>query len=732
MKKLMMSAAVLALAACAENTAETETSAPQASPEAADTITTTTLEYPETVSVDQTDDFFGVSVADPYRWLEDDVRVNEDVATWVTAQNSVTDDYLASLPNRAAIETRLGQLWDYEKFTLPNREGGKYFFRRNDGLQNQYVYYVQDSLDAEPRVLIDPNGWSEDGATALSAAVPSPDGSHVLYSIQDGGTDWRTLKVLNVETGETLEDTIEWVKFSGLAWAPDGSGFFYSRYPEPEEGETFQSLNFDQKLYFHKIGDAQSDDTLIYERTDNPEISVGGYVVAKRFLIILMSKGTDDVYEIAVKDLNDPTSQPVMIIEGFENDYSFVGAEGRVLYARTDRDAPRGRIVAIDLDNFAEANWQEVIPQSDNVLIDASIVGGKLVTEYMEDVKSVVRIYEMDGTAAGTVDLPGLGSASSFEGAQDESETFYSFSSYNRPTTIYRFDVATGESTIFKQPETPFDPSEYVVSQVFYPSKDGTQIPMFIAHKEGLDISAGAPTLLYGYGGFNISLRPSFSITNFAWMEMGGVFALANLRGGGEYGKEWHDAGRLLEKQNVFDDFIAAGEYLIAEGYTTKDQLSIYGRSNGGLLVGAVVNQRPDLFAAALPAVGVMDMLRFDKFTAGRFWTDDYGKPSDNEADFRNNYAYSPYHNIADGTDYPAVLVTTADTDDRVVPGHSFKYIAALQAAETGSEPQLIRIETRAGHGSGKPTEKIIEEYADMWGFIAHHTGLTLPEGYGE
>ncbi|MCI5043367.1 MAG: hypothetical protein MRY72_01615, partial [Aquisalinus sp.] len=445
MKKLMMSAAVLALAACAENTAETETSAPKASPEVTETITTTTLDYPETVTVDQTDDFFGVTVADPYRWLEDDVRVNADVATWVEAQNAVTDDYLETLPNRAAIETRLGQLWDYEKFTLPNREGGKYFFRRNDGLQNQYVYYVQESLDAEPRVLIDPNGWSEDGATALSAAVPSPDGSHVLYSIQDGGTDWRTLKVLNVETGETLEDTIEWVKFSGLAWAPDGSGFFYSRYPEPEEGETFQSLNFDQKLYFHKIGDAQGDDTLIYERTDNPEISVGGYVVAKRFLIILMSKGTDDVYEIAVKDLDDPASEPVMIIEGFENDYSFVGAEGRVLYARTDRDAPRGRIVAIDLDNFAEESWQEVIPQSDNVLIDASIVGGKLVTEYMEDVKSVVRIYEMDGTAAGTVDLPGLGSASGFEGAQDESETFYSFSSYNRPTTIYRFDVATGE-----------------------------------------------------------------------------------------------------------------------------------------------------------------------------------------------------------------------------------------------------------------------------------------------
>ena len=485
-------------------------------------------------------------------------------------------------------------------------------------------------------------------------------------------------------------------------------------------------------LHFHALGTSQAEDELVYARPDNPDHSVRGYVAADRFLIINMSVGTDDVYEIAVKDLEDPASEPVLIIEGFENDYTFVGAEDRVLYARTDHKAPRGRIVAIDLDNYGEENWREIVPEGDSVLSDASIVGGKLIAEYMEDVKTVVRLYEMNGTAAGSVELPGVGTAGGFEGAADDPETFYTFSSFNSPATIYRYNVETGESEVFKQPETPFDPSSYEVSQVFYESRDGARVPMFIAHKAGLDLSDGAPTLLYGYGGFNISIRPSFSITNFAWMEMGGVYALANLRGGGEYGKEWHDAGRLLNKQNVFDDFIAAGEYLVAEGYTTPEQLAVYGRSNGGLLVGTVINQRPDLFAAALPAVGVMDMLRFDKFTAGRFWTDDYGKPSDNADDFAYNFAYSPYHNIQEGADYPAVLVTTADTDDRVVPGHSFKYIAALQAADTGNEPKLIRIETRAGHGSRKPTEKIIEEYGDTCALTAPHTGLTLPDGYSE
>lgn len=733
MRTFLMTAATIGLVACGDQAPTAESAAAGTKEDMAmEKVVSAPLNYPVTATVDQTDDFFGVTVADPYRWLEDDVRESEDVANWVAAQNEVTDGYLATLPTRAAIKDRLATLWDYEKFTLPEKEGGKYFFRRNDGLQNQYAYYVQDDLDAEPRLLIDPNGWSEDGATALSTTSPSPDGRYVAYSIQDGGSDWRTVKVMDVETGETLEDDLAWVKFSGMSWAPDGSGFYYSRFPAPEEGEEFQSLNYNQALYFHKLGDTQDQDQLVYSRPDNQEIGVYGYVAAKRFLVITMSLGTDAAYEVAVKDLTAPDSDPVEIIKGFEDDYSVVGANDRTLIVRTNRNASKGRVVTIDLDNYAEENWVELIPESQNVLDGVSLVGGKIFASYMENVKTVVRSFEQDGTLAGTVELPGVGDAYGFEGDVDDSETFFGFTSYNMPATVYRYDVDSGAAEVFKAPQTPFDPSQYVVSQVFYPSKDGTMIPMFITHKAGLDLDEGAPTLLYGYGGFDISLTPGFSITRFGWMEMGGVLAVANLRGGGEYGKEWHDAGRLLNKQNVFDDFIAAGEYLIQEGITTKDKLAINGGSNGGLLVGAVSNQRPDLFAAAVPAVGVMDMLRFNMFTAGRYWTDDYGNPSENEADFKNNYAYSPYHNIKAGEDYPAIMVITADTDDRVVPGHSFKYTAALQAVETGDAPKLIRIETRAGHGSGKPTDKIIEEYADIWAFIGHHTGMELPENYGE
>lgn len=729
-KILLAGAALMVLAACGEKK-ETPSGTDEADVSVSET-TSAALTYPETATVEQTDDFYGTQVADPYRWLEDDVRESEDVARWVGAQNEVTFDYLDQLDMRNAIKARMARLWDYERFTIPTEKGGKYFYRRNDGLQNQSVFYVQDGIEGEPRVLINPNEWADDGATALAATSVSSDGSHVAFAIQDGGSDWRTVKVLNVETGEVMEDTLEWVKFSGLSWHPSGEGFYYSRFPAPEEGEAFQSLNFDQKLYYHEVGTDQSEDVLVFERADNPEIGVSGYVTADRFLIVLNSLGTDDVYEVAVQDLMSDETEPTMIIEGFEDDYSFVGAEGRTLFVRTNRNAPKGRVVTIDLDNPAEDNWTEIVPEAEEVLFDVSHVGGKLVAEYLRDVTTAVRLYSTTGEAMGEVELPGLGSAGGFEGASDKTETFYTFSSFDRPSTVYRYDVGTGQSEVFKAPDLTFNPDDYVVSQVFYESKDGTEIPMFIAHKKGLDLSEGAPTHLYGYGGFNISIRPSFDVTTLAWMEMGGVHALANIRGGGEYGREWHDGGRLANKQNVFDDFIAAGEYLIAEGFATKDQLAIRGRSNGGLLVGAVVNQRPDLFAAALPQVGVMDMLRFNMFTAGRYWTDDYGDPSQNEADFNINYAYSPYHNIQEGSEYPAILVTTADTDDRVVPGHSFKYIAALQAAETGDAPKLIRIETRAGHGSGKPTDKIIEEFADMWAFIGEHTGLELPDGYGE
>lgn len=719
------SAAVLAfgaIAACAPENTE-QSSAPAEERTMKDQ--TLSISYPDTTVVDQVDTYHGVEVSDPYRWLEDDIRESDDVAAWVEAQNEVSFSYLKALEHRGAIEDRLRVLWDYEKFTVPYKRGDRYFFRRNDGLQNQYVLYVQDGIAGEPRELLDPNGWSEDGATALADYAPSPDGKMVAYSIQDGGSDWRTVKVVNVETGETLSDDIEWVKFSGLSWAKDGSGVFYSRYPEPEEGEEFQSLNLNQAVYFHRIGDDQSADRLVYARPDQPEQGFFGQVSSDGSqLVVTVWKGTDDRYEVVLIDLENAEAEPVDLITGFNHDYSYIGtAEGRHFF-RTNEEAPNNRIVstAAALDAAGD-EWTEIAGETDSVLTSVSLVGGQLFAEYLEDVKSVVRKFGLEGASLGVVDLPGLGSASALSGEPEDMEAFYSFSSFNQPGAIFRLDIASGDQEVFKQAEAPFNSDDFIVEQVFYESKDGTRVPMFVSRHKDTDLSNGAPTLLYGYGGFNISLTPSYSTTRLAWMEMGGVLAIANIRGGGEYGKAWHDGGRLLNKQNVFDDFIAAGEYLIAEGITTSDKLGIQGGSNGGLLVGAVVNQRPDLFAAGLPAVGVMDMLRFNQFTAGRFWVDDYGDPA-NEADFENLYGYSPYHNIRDGEDYPAVLVTTADTDDRVVPGHSFKYAAALQAADVGDKPHLIRIETRAGHGAGKPTEKIIEEYADMWAFLAEHTGL--------
>ncbi|WP_375204033.1 prolyl oligopeptidase family serine peptidase [Hyphococcus sp.] len=682
--------------------------------------------YPATKTVDQQDEFFGVAVVDPYRWLENDVRKDDAVADWVAAENETTFAYLETLPGRSAIKARLKTLWDYEKFLLPVKKGGRIFYRRNDGLQNQYVLYVQDG-DETPRVLLDPNAWSKDGATALSTYHPSPDGSLVAYQVQEGGSDWMTLRIVDAGEGAVLDDKIDWVKFSGVSWAKDGSGFYYSRYPEPEEGEAFQSLNLNQAVFFHKIGDDQEKDRLIHAHPERPEEGFSATVSSDgKTLVVTVWKGTDSRYEVVLIDIEHFAAEPLKIVSGFEHDYSYIATAAGRHYFFTDKDAPKGRLICTST-AAPGAEWTEVIPESEHVLSGVNIVGSRIFAHYMEDVKSAVRMFALDGAALGAVDLPGVGSAGGFGGEPDDTETFFSFESFNRPPTIYRYEVDTGEQSVFRAPQTPFDATDYEVRQVFYPSKDGTTIPMFIAHKKGLDLSNGAPTLLYAYGGFNVSVTPAFSVTRLQWMEMGGVFALANIRGGGEYGKAWHDAGRLLNKQNVFDDFIGAGDYLIAEGITTKEKLAIQGGSNGGLLVGAVINQRPDLFAAGLPAVGVMDMLRFNQFTAGRFWVDDYGDPAE-EAHFRNLYGYSPYHNIREGEEYPAILVTTADTDDRVVPGHSFKYAAALQAAEIGDKPHLIRIETRAGHGAGKPTDKIIEEYADMWAFIAAHTGLEVPQ----
>lgn len=689
------------------------------------------ISYPDTATVDQVDNYHGVDVSDPYRWLEDDVRESDDVKSWVEAQNDVTFAYLGDIPERNAIAERMTKLWDYERFGRPSKEGGRYYYSYNDGLQNQDVVFVQDSLEAEPVLLIDPNAWSEDGTVALASYFPSPDGQHVAYLIQDGGSDWRIGRIMKVDTAEVLDDELEWLKFTGLSWAPDGSGFYYSRYPETSEEEKFQALNMNQAVYFHRLGTEQSEDELVYTDPENPEWGYSASVSDDgRHLVITVWKGTDDRYQIIHQDLATPGAEPRMIIEGFDYDYTVVGSIGDEIYFQTNRDAPKNRLIAIDMTNTDPANWREIIPEAADVLDGVSLVGGRIIADYMQDAQTVVKIFDLDGEQVGAVDLPGIGTAVGFDGKVDDPETFFSYTSFDTPTTVNRLDVETGEVTVFRQPDVPFDTSEYVVKQVFYQSKDGTRVPMFISHRKDLEIDGNTPTMLYGYGGFNISLTPSFSITRFAWMEMGGIYAVANLRGGGEYGKAWHKAGTKLNKQNVFDDFIAAGEYLIEEGYTAPSRLAIFGGSNGGLLVGAVTNQRPDLFGAAIPAVGVMDMLRFHQFTAGRFWVDDYGSADDPE-EFEALYAYSPYHNIREGVDYPAVLVTTADTDDRVVPGHSFKYAAKLQQAQGGEAPVLIRIETRAGHGAGTPTEMIIDDYADRWAFLVKNLNMRLPEGYG-
>lgn len=682
-----------------------------------------TLKYPETPRVDVVDEQFGVKVADPFRWLENDVRTDPKVRAWVDAQNGVTNAYLATLPGRDLFKARIKQLFNYERFGLPVQQGGRYFYTRNSGLQNQSVLYVRDSLNGQGRVLIDPNGWSKDGATALAEWRPSPDGTKLLYTIQDGGTDWRTMKVLDVATGQILPDTVEWVKFSGIGWMKDGSGFFYSAFDPPAEGAKFQALNENQKVYFHKLGTPQSADRLVYATPDHPKYGHSPSVTDDgRWLMITTTQGTDRRYEVTVLDLSQPDAKPHKVVKGLDYEWSLAGNVGSKFYFKTNKDAPRLRLVSLDVASDNPAPVQ-VIAEDKATLESVNIVGNAIIAEYLADVKSDVRRYSLRGKLLGKVPLPGIGSAGGFGGQIDDRETFYSFTSFATPTSIFHYDLKTGKVTPWAIPKVYFNPADFKVEQVFYPSKDGTRIPMFLVRRK--TTTGPAPTLLYAYGGFNISTLPGFSPTRLAWIEAGGVLAVANIRGGGEYGSAWHDGGRLQNKQNVFDDFIAAGEWLKANKVTGQEQLAIQGGSNGGLLVGAVVNQRPDLFAAALPAVGVMDMLRFDRFTAGRYWVDDYGYPS-KEADFRTLYAYSPYHNVRTGVAYPAILATTADTDDRVVPGHTFKYTAAIQAADIGPKPHLVRIETRAGHGSGKPTDKVIEEAADLWAFAAYWTGLNV------
>lgn len=677
------------------------------------------LKYPTTKKVDVVDTYHGTKVEDPYRWLEDDVRKSKDVADWVAEQNKITDAYLAAIPERDAIKKRITELYDFEKFTAPSKKGGKYFYSRNSGLQNQFVWYVQDSLDAEPRELLDPNKWSKDGTVALSGLSASDDAKYLAYGRSESGSDWQTWGVIDIATGKPLADELKWVKFSSASWTPDGKGFFYSRFPEPTGDAKFQATNENQTLYYHRVGTPQGDDVLVYRRPDNPKWTIGGGVTEDgRYLVITIGDGTTgDNTRVTYRDLLEPLAAPVDLIDKHERKYDFIGNDGPIFYFDTDDAAPKGKVIAIDTRKPEKKNWTTIVPEAKDKLGGVSYVGGQFVCNYLQDVKTVVKCYATDGKPVRDVELPGIGSAGGFGGKTTDTETFYTFTSFNRAGEIYRYDLLTGKSTLFRQPKVKFTPDEYEVKQVKYKSKDGTEVPMFICHKKGIKLDGTNPTLLYGYGGFNISLTPSFSVSRLQWMEMGGVLAVANLRGGGEYGEDWHRAGTKLKKQNVFDDFIAAGEYLVAQKYTSPKKLAIQGGSNGGLLVGATLIQRPDLFGAALPAVGVMDMLKFQKWTAGRYWVDDYGS-SDNKEEFEALLKYSPYHNLKTGTKFPATLVTTADTDDRVVPGHSFKFTARIQECQTGSAPVLARIETKAGHGAGKPTAKVIEETADMWAFL--------------
>jgi prolyl oligopeptidase len=684
------------------------------------------IKYPETKRVIHVDDYHGTKVFDPYRWLETDVRESKEVADWVKAQNKVTFGYLKSLPKREEIEKRLTELWNYEKYGSPFKAGGRYYYNFNSGLQNQSVLYTMNALDDKPRILMDPNTWSKDGTVALAGTAFSDNGKYVAYGIQEAGSDWRTWRIREIESGIILDDELKWVKFSGMSWTKDSNSLYYSRYDEPKQGAAFQSLNFNQKIYVHRVGTPQLEDVLVYKRPDHPDWGFDATVTEDgRYLVITVWKGTDDKFRVLYQDLSQPNYEPVDLIDNFENEYSFVGNDGTTFYFKTDLEAPRRRLIAIDVNKPNPKDFKEIIPQTQETLRSVSFVSDLFVTSYLKDAKTQVKMHAMDGTLVREVAFPGIGSASGFGGKREHTETFYSFSSFATPPSVYRYDMLTGKSKLLRQSKVKFQPDEYEVKQIFYTSKDGTRVPMFLSHRKEIKLDGSNPTLLYGYGGFNIPLTPRFSISRLAWMEMGGVYAQANLRGGGEYGEKWHRAGTKLKKQNVFDDFIAAAEWLIENKYTTNKKLAIQGGSNGGLLVGACMTQRPDLYGACLPAVGVMDMLRFHKFTAGRFWVDDYGS-SDNPEEFKAIYAYSPYQNLKEGTSYPPTLVTTADTDDRVVPGHSFKFAARLQEAHKGENPVLIRIETRAGHGSGKPTSKIIEEIADRWAFLVKNLGMEL------
>jgi prolyl oligopeptidase len=679
--------------------------------------------YPKTEKIDHVDTYFGVSVEDPYRWLEDDL--SDKTKAWVAAENEVTQDYLSQIPFREAIKSRLEKLWNYERYSAPFVEGEYTYFYKNDGLQNQAVLYRRQGDGAE-EVFLDPNKFSDDGTTSLAGISFSKDGSLVAYQISEGGSDWRKVIVLNATDKSVVGDTLIDVKFSELAWQSN-DGFYYSSYDKPEEGSALSAMTDQHKLYFHKLNTDQSTDELVFGGSTTPRRYIGaGLTEDERFLVVTAANTTSG-NELYIKDLQDPNGGFVAVVNNFDKNHSVLDNDGSKLIIYTELDAPNGRIVTVDISAPQPQNWQDLIPETENVL-SPSLGGGKIFASYLKDATSLVKQFDLSGTLEREVELPGVGTASGFSAKKEDKDLYYTFTSYINPGTIYKYDIKSGASEIYKTSGVQFDPSQYESKQVFYTSKDGTKVPMIITHKKGIKLDGTNPTMLYGYGGFNISLTPSFSTSNIILLEQGGVYAVANLRGGGEYGENWHVAGTKMQKQNVFDDFIAAAEYLINEKYTSSEKLAVAGGSNGGLLVGASMTQRPELFKVAFPAVGVLDMLRYHKFTAGAGWAFDYGTSDDSKEMFEYLYKYSPYHALKEGTAYPATMVLTADHDDRVVPAHSFKFAARLQEYHTGDNPVLIRIDTNAGHGAGKSTAMQIAEQADRWSFMLQNMGIGYQE----
>ncbi len=679
------------------------------------------LTYPNTQKVNQTDTYFGTQVADPYRWLE--VSDSAAVKDWIKAENKVTFDYLGQIPFRQKLKERLEKVWNYPKIGAPFKEGEYYYFYKNDGLQNQSVLYRYKDEKEQPEVFLNPNTLAKDGTVALSSVSFSNDAKYAAYSTSKGGSDWTEIQVIDVKTNKKLADVIKWVKFSGISWYKDG--FFYSTYTAPEEGKELEAKNEYHKIYYHKIGYAQSEDVLVYENKDKPLRNFGaGVTEDERFLFVYASEGTSG-NEIYFKDLSKGETNFRTLIEGFDTEPNIIDNVDGQLLLMTNHNAPKYKLVLVDPENPKPENWKTIIPESENVLTSVQYVGGKLIASYLKDASTRIFVFDLTGKKLNEVILPAIGTAGGFNGKRADKEVFYTFTSFTYPTSTYKYNIETNVSTLYRKPDVDFKFEEYETKQIFYKSKDGTKVPMFVVHKKGLKLDGQNPTYLYGYGGFNISLTPSFSITLVPFLENGGVYVMANLRGGAEYGEAWHKGGMLLNKQNVFDDFIAAAEHLIKEKYTSPEKLAIAGGSNGGLLVGACMTQRPELFKVALPAVGVMDMLRFHKFTIGWAWVVEYGSSERNEAEFKNLFGFSPLHNLKAGVKYPATLVKTADHDDRVVPAHSFKFMATLQEKQAGDNPVLIRIDEKAGHGAGKPTAKVIEEWADTWAFVFYNLGVT-------